>query len=681
MPDVYEIKITGDASALTVAAKQAEAALAQVGKAAATGATRPLAEMGTQVGNLRLGFRDTTSAARIFIHSLASEFNPTVNAAITQARMMSFALLNFRNVLGPGFIAGLAIAAGAIELFTSRAQRLADIQLKANRAMREFDAAPMITGIREASFELEKLDKHYWTSLTKFTGYGGLGGLVSGAITGGLFGAKLGLPGGLPGVAIASGVGALLGVAGGAGLFKLMTGMSKSEFEDQIRDYDKALGTILERQRTATDAIMKAITARREMARLQSLAEQRGITGMPPEVSLLFETKGQTGIEGLVKTELLKAQLGERLALETEYAKKYEDAARLGQNMAIAVELEYAPKYLQMDTEHYNQRLALEGNYRQRLLKAIASREEAALHAEETARFTIPEFLREAQQQIGVGNVLEESRSRRGLERQWALDMAPYATGTQAAEFYTFMTELRQQAQRYGAAERVAERPGEMGVPLVEEGSIPDLMRRAEAVGRQLGEAEAEGVIKGLRDVSERNKDLDYLEGTVFGSLLGTARAKARADQLALDVAEARAKTGETIGEQFESGFTSGLIRLQQSIGTFGQQVGDLMQGLGNTWTRSLDDTFFNVLTGRFKSLPDVARQFGYAIVREFSGAIARAVTGGALQSVSSLTQAIGLGPLVGSLAAGGATGTTVGGVQAAAGTAATIASQQAAAG
>ncbi len=106
-----------------------------------------------------------------------------------------------------------------------------------------------------------------------------------------------------------------------------------------------------------------------------------------------------------------------------------------------------------------------------------------------------------------------------------------------------------------------------------------------------------------------------------------------------LDAADFFAVHGQTAGEQFAGGFTAGLVRLQQELGTFGENVQGVLQGVGNAWARTLDDAFFSVITGQVKKLEDVFKQLAASILREFTAAAARQATGAIVQQLPRLVR------------------------------------------
>jgi len=661
MAEAYEIRIVGDASALIQASRQAQQALAQVGRAGTQQALRGVTE---ETDRLRIGYRDASSAVRIFVGSLASELNPSLAAAINQSRMLSFALLNFRNVLGAGTIGVLAAAAGAVEFYTSRAQRMADTQAKANLAAREFNTKELVTSIRQANVEMDALLRNTETRMTKFATLGGIGGGVLGFIFGG----------GPAGAVLGAGVGAV----GGAALAKLLTGLSVSELQEAIRVYDEALGLLVPFEQRMARAAEAIAAAQQQAAQLRIRLAQREMLGRPALATEMFQD---------IQAAVEEQQLAELFRLRQEYQRELAVAEKSGENARLIVKAEFQAKELAMEAQHRTQRLQLATEYGQALLKVTHQAEEAA-EAIAAVPLDLIDFLRDLTSSFtaGAGAIGSFSEQIRKLQQQLdqmasaeqmglltlpaeralsLLQSRGAAIGapddeTRLLQAVRTLQLMRRREQLTGPAEQVGPRPGEQFGPLgpSEElaGTPLDLIARARQAGVELGQAQAEGISAGLRQAQETGERVRVYEEILWGPLLKAAGAADQADAVALRVAEALAKRGRTTGEQFAGGMAAGLQRLEQSFGTFGENVSRLVEGMGQTWARGLDDLFFSAVTGKFKELPNVARQMGLGVVRELTGAFSRLTTQTLLRGLEGL-----FGPRAGSLA--GVVPTGAGGV------------------
>lgn len=644
--DVYEIRIVGDPSSLAAAARQAEQSLQQLGRAASGPAAQGMRELVEGGGKLRIGFRDASSATRIFVHSLASELNPSVAAAINQSRMLSFALLNFRNVLGAGTIGALALAAGAIEFYTSRAQRMAETQIKANRAAREFDPQSLVTGIRQASIEIEQLTQTVGIRTTKFTGIGAIGGGVAGFLFGGPAGAV---------------VGAGLGAAGGAGLARLLTGMSVEELKATIQLYDQAIGKIVPFERGLAQAAATAARAQGDVARLQVGLAQREMIGRAPRLTETF-TGVQTAIE--------ERQGAERAQLEGEYQRERVKMADAGENALAILEAQFNAKRTAMREQHNTQLLQLATEYGQGLLRVTRSIEESAEAIRDIETFEAPEFLRDFQEQLhqltgGPLGAFDVQLQRTGRQFQSFLsvigdpamrrDLEETFQAFEKAQFEKTIRPVIFDLEQLISPEegRELRKFTEQWRPLIE--YIEQTGGASDATRQQL--LQLINIRRVMLESEERERPQGAFDTSIEG-MLGTREAAIHRSRMQMfrEAAEAgvpitedisrrieqalsrqqqsktaafMARYGETLGGQFADGFDLGLLQFQESLATFGQDSASWTRNIGEHMTQGLEDTFFAVTTNNFRSLVDVGRQAGFAIVREFNRATARLVMRG----------------------------------------------------
>ena len=194
--------------------------------------------------------------------------------------------------------------------------------------------------------------------------------------------------------------------------------------------------------------------------------------------------------------------------------------------------------------------------------------------------------------QIDAANALEAQARSLGVAGQFAFtaffDQAGRQIGEQSEDF----------ADRLGSALETAIKT-----------RLRSLLREAEAIGAEIPPR----LLTGAEQAERASARAD-----LWDRVLDAPR------QAMIRLADFAAKHGQTVGEQFRGGVTGGLLRLTEDAGTFGQNINQLIVQIGAAMTRGMDDTFFNLVTGQFKKLPDLAKQMGLAIVRELTGALAR---------------------------------------------------------
>jgi hypothetical protein len=127
--------------------------------------------------------------------------------------------------------------------------------------------------------------------------------------------------------------------------------------------------------------------------------------------------------------------------------------------------------------------------------------------------------------------------------------------------------------------------------------------------------------------------------------------------RLALEAAEVSAVTARAQREFAEAARTDPFLGIRLGLRETADEfasLGDLLrQGtrdIGHAMARNLSDTFFTVVTGQFKKLADLPKQFGEAVIRTFTDIAARAAVGQALRGLLPGFQAFvpGIAPLAG---------------------------------
>src|SRR6266542_1287338 len=112
------------------------------------------------------------------------------------------------------------------------------------------------------------------------------------------------------------------------------------------------------------------------------------------------------------------------------------------------------------------------------------------------------------------------------------------------------------------------------------------------------------------------------------------------------------------------SGFAAGLREMADEFGSTGAGMQAVARETAMSMQRAFSDQFFDVITGNFKDLPNVAKQFTSAMLRTITDELARFSTGSFLNLFRGLFQG-GLGaaiPGAGGLAGGGGGGGGLGG-------------------
>lgn len=142
--------------------------------------------------------------------------------------------------------------------------------------------------------------------------------------------------------------------------------------------------------------------------------------------------------------------------------------------------------------------------------------------------------------------------------------------------------------------------------------------------GEKLGAGLVDGFYKGAAAAAIRQERASFLT-RMLTAQEGAVRGEA----------EAAARVGRTVGEQLAGGVLAGMISLQDQVGTYGQTLAGMVEGLGHDLLRSFDDTFFNLVTGRLQAgIADIGRQLRDSVLREFTGALTRAGVRAALEVV-----------------------------------------------
>jgi hypothetical protein len=151
------------------------------------------------------------------------------------------------------------------------------------------------------------------------------------------------------------------------------------------------------------------------------------------------------------------------------------------------------------------------------------------------------------------------------------------------------------------------------------------LQRRTEELGifQQTAQLQLESV--GLsRDQSRA------IEEEVIARQHALELAKAGNDEDKQNLANLRAAAAITkLNERDQAvpGLMRGLADMEIEFGSVGLRMQSLARGVADGMANSFSDGFFDVLTGNFKSLPDVARSFTNSMVRAVTDELAKLIT------------------------------------------------------
>jgi hypothetical protein len=102
----------------------------------------------------------------------------------------------------------------------------------------------------------------------------------------------------------------------------------------------------------------------------------------------------------------------------------------------------------------------------------------------------------------------------------------------------------------------------------------------------------------------------------------------------------------ETERTEVIPGFLRGLQDAEQEFGAVGARMQDVARNAADGMARGFSDGFFDVITGNFKDLPNVARSFTQSMVRSVTDELGKLVTAPILGQLRSLFTAGGLGAL-----------------------------------
>lgn len=187
-----------------------------------------------------------------------------------------------------------------------------------------------------------------------------------------------------------------------------------------------------------------------------------------------------------------------------------------------------------------------------------------------------------------------------------------------------------------------------------------------------------QGASQAERDAIEGRVALLKTENDLAAVGLEIARAREAGDQKRVDLLEQQkgiiqeastldaAMRGRRIMERDDpiAAIVKGFQDAEDVASNWGTRMQALARDTSAGMTQTFSDGFFSVLTGQFAKLPDVARQFGQAMIRTLTNELAAAATAPILRSMREAMQGLqGSGrmfagaPLLGDLFAGGGTG------------------------
>jgi hypothetical protein len=182
-------------------------------------------------------------------------------------------------------------------------------------------------------------------------------------------------------------------------------------------------------------------------------------------------------------------------------------------------------------------------------------------------------------------------------------------------------------------------------------GTEQDVQLREQALARRTQELAVLHEITNLE--AERlyggREQLRALEEAVIEQQRGLDLDKAGNNEAQIALANLRAETSLLkLRERNEAipGFIRGLQTAQDEFGAMGLRMQSLAQNVADGMSRSFSDGFFDVITGNFKDLPNVARSFTQSMVRSVTDELAKLVTAPILGSLRNLFTAGGLGAL-----------------------------------
>lgn len=263
-----------------------------------------------------------------------------------------------------------------------------------------------------------------------------------------------------------------------------------------------------------------------------------------------------------------------------------------------------------------------------------------------------------------------ESATSQLAQTQRQKEYAEFTRGLEQAEGPGVQAVLGQQEQaRLDAIKRAAEATRREAERLrQEEAKRADRIRREQAQlrGQLAGSEYDEGLAYNLtpeeavaaaeksvaryrKEVLAQRRDLDLAfvgedEGEAFkpGTNAGVDRYIRNEVAAMRRLAEEQKRLDDQLREQFErsdafAGWRRGFDDVAKAAEAAGQNMQDFAARTATSMQYAFSDLFFNVITGQFKNLADVGKQFGLAMARNFSDALAQAASAPILRGLAGL--------------------------------------------
>jgi hypothetical protein len=172
---------------------------------------------------------------------------------------------------------------------------------------------------------------------------------------------------------------------------------------------------------------------------------------------------------------------------------------------------------------------------------------------------------------------------------------------------------------------------------------------RAGAIARQARDVEQLDTAKQLFDVRKAYVGLskdeqDALEKVSIEMQRQLDIAQVGGNEAQKDLANARADMAQINLELTKlertdalAGLAKGFKDVAEDAQATGRIMQDFARATANSMQRSFSDLFFNVMTGNFKNLGDIGKQFALGLARDLSDSLSKQVTGSIFGGISAL--------------------------------------------
>ena len=538
--------------------------------------------------------------------SLATEIGSAVNPALGQtAGLMSMLAREVSKVSTSTLAMTTAVALGVVALsnIIRQAQEARDRQVALNDAIQSFDSGKMVAEIDKANRALIEYRENQRIFRDPF-GNLSLGGAAAGAAAGAGAGALAGAPfagvGAGPGALIGGALGGLLGafsgsLSAGAGLLfgRSEADLLRDQAEDRaryLREFFPAeaasqiatnIALVQAAMKTlgeiaAEDAVRAADLNRlydAQSAALEALAGKQKQETAALEAKQAVERKQFEGKFGAASPEFLLRQQTEREALTTRQ-----------QAETTATTLAYNERAVNLQIQQLETRRALillQGEY--------VVNEEAGIRLNELA--------------LGQIDALIAKLKARGSSEKELLELLQLQT-----------QERAKQAERIGLQGDIRAAGLQQAAIGQDQATRNRLALEAEENRRQTALAQA-----GLTlNPTDRQLQIDK------------ANAQANA-------AIAQLQYAQQVQQDPLAGLAAGFQEAADQAAQWGTGMRTLALDTARGMEQAFSDGFFDVLTGNFKDLPDLARRFSADMVRAVSSELARLAVAPILSQVRGL--------------------------------------------